>query len=194
MPEKARWFDMVSVSKFKKALQSIAGKAIQQSFFRFVNVAYLKNLLSCAGSFRNGGRYNLKNSFEVLYMAPDAQTAIEEAGLIDKFRLPPRILITLDVRLQSVLDLGERKIIEDSGIESERLFSTWRYPGDKESYTQTIGRLVYHSRRFEAIRYPSAKVRNKYNLAIFPERLKKSSVIKIYDPDKVIESILEGRE
>lgn len=136
----------------------------------------------------------MKNSFEVLYMAPDAQTAIEEAGLIDKFRLPPRILITLDVRLQSVLDLEERKIVEDSGIEFERLFSSWRYPGDKESYTQTIGRLVYHSRRFEAIRYPSARVRNKYNLAIFPERLRKSSVIKIYDPDKVIESILEGRE
>ncbi len=75
----------------------------------------------------------MKNSFEVLYMAPDAQMAIEEAGLIDKFRLPPRILITLDVRLQSVLDLEERKIIEDSGIEFERLFSIWRYPGDKES-------------------------------------------------------------
>lgn len=136
----------------------------------------------------------MKNSFEVLYMAPDAQTAIEETGLIDKFRLPPRVLITLDVRLQSVLDLEERKIIEDSGIEFERLFSIWRYPSYKESYTQTIGRLVYHSRRFEAIRYPSAKVRNKYNLAIFPERLRKSSVIKIYDPDKVIASILEGQE
>ena len=185
---------MISVSKFKKVLQSMAGKAIQQSFFRFVNVAYLKNLLSCVGSFKNGGRYNLKNSFEVLYMAPDAQTAIAETGLIDKFKLPPRILITIDVSLQSILDLEERKIIEDLGIESERLFSNWRYPSHEESYTQTIGRLVYHSRRFEAIRYPSAKVRNKCNLAIFPERLKKTSVIKIYDPDKVIENILEGRE
>src|SRR3989338_91305 len=185
---------MVPVSRFKKVLQSIAGTAIQQSFFRFVNVAYLKNLLSCAGSFKNGGRYNLKNSFEVLYMAPDAQTAIEETGLIDKFQLPPRVLITVDVSLQSVLDLEDRKIVEDLGIESERLSSNWRYPSHEESYTQTIGRLVYHSRRFEAIWYPSAKVRNKYNLAIFPERLEKSSVIKIYDPDKVIENILEGRE
>jgi hypothetical protein len=127
-------------------------------------------------------------------MAPDAQTAIEEAGVIDKFKFPPRILITVDVILQSVLDLEEEKIVEDLGIDSERLFSNWRYPSNKESYTQKMGRLVHGSRRFEAIRYPSAKIGNKYNLAVFPERLKKASVIKIYDPDKVIENVLEGRD
>lgn len=104
---------MISISEFRKTLRSLEGKALRQSFYRLVNVAYIKNLLSCAGSFKNGGRYNLKNSFEVLYMASDGETAVQEAGLIDKFQLPPSVLITVDVNLQVVLDLGDQEIIRD---------------------------------------------------------------------------------
>lgn len=125
-------------------------------------------------------------------MASDGETAVQEAGLVDKFQLPPSILITVEVNLQLVLDFENPKTIEDLDIDYERLFSNWRYPSHKESYTQTIGRLVYESRRFEAIRYPSVRVKDKFNLAVFPQLLKKSSVIKIYDPDKVIENVLEG--
>ena len=141
---------------------------------------------------KNGGRYNIRNSFEVLYVAPDIQTAIKETRLVDKFKLPPSIIITIDVNLKSVLDLENKSNLAELGIASKQLFSNWRYPSREESYTQKIGRLVYESKKFEAIYYPSVKVKNKYNLAIFSERLKKKSHIKIYDPDKVIKNILEG--
>jgi hypothetical protein len=34
----------------------------------------------------------------------------------------------------------------------------------------------------------------RYNLAVFPERLLKNSKIKIYDPDKIIEQVIQGKQ
>jgi hypothetical protein len=38
----------------------------------------------------------------------------------------------------------------------------------------------------------STKVKGKYNLAIFPGRLKRGSHIKVYDPDKLLEQVIKG--
>ncbi len=82
---------------------------------------------------------------------------------------------------------------ELAGIDTNQLFSAWRIPMDKESYTQTLGRLIYESKKFEGIRYPSSKIKGKYNLALFPDRLKKGTSIKVYDPNKLVEQTNIGK-
>lgn len=183
---------MKSPKAIKDSLRSIQGVAIKRSFYRFIGIEYLKNLLGTIGSLK-GGRYNLKNTFEVLYMAPDPETAIAETIKFHNFRSPPKMIVTIDVHIQHILDLEDTQTIETLGIDTERLSTAWRIPSDKESYTQTLGCLIYKSKKFEGIHYPSAVVKDKHNLAIFPDRLKKGSEIKVYDPDKLIEQVLLGK-
>ncbi len=178
--------------EIKRILKSLQGITIDKSYYRFVGIEYINDLLSSVGSL-NGGRYNLKDAFEVLYMAPDTKTAITETAKSYNFRLPLKIIITIDVNVQTILDFKDKSNIKKLEIDTERLLEPWRYPGKKESYTQTLGRLIYESGRFEGIRYPSAKLQSRYNLAIFPDRMKENSKIKIYDPDKIIEQIIEGK-
>jgi len=66
-------------------------------------------------------------------------------------------------------------------------------PSDQEAYTQTLGRLIYESCRFEGIRYPFATVKQKWNLAIFPDRLKKQSEIHVYDSHKLVTQEIKGK-
>ncbi len=184
---------MKSQSEIKNTLKSLKGIAIQESFYRFVGIEYINDLLSSVGSWDRGGRYNLKKAFEVLYIAPDPQTAIEESIKPSNFKLPPKIIVTIDVNVQEIIDLEEEQIIEALGIDTNQLFSAWRIPMDKESYTQTLGCLIYESKKFEGIRYPSATIKDKYNLALFPDKLKKGTKIEIYDPDKLVEQIITGK-
>ncbi len=180
---------MYNPKRVGSILKKTAGIAIKKPYYRSTGIIYINSLISSIGSL-SGGRYNPKNSFEVLYISPDPATAIEECKKTGNFKIPPRIIITIEVNLQSVLDLEDPDIIKNFGIEEKKLLSPWRVPSYKESYTQTFGRLVYESKRFEGISYPSAKVDNKYNLAVFPDRLKKDSEIIIYDPDKTVESVI----
>ena len=181
---------MNSSKEIKQSLQTLSGIAIKKSFCRFVSVKYMNDLLSSVGSLKAGGRYNLKNKIEVLYMAPDLQTAIEEPIKPYPFKFPPKIIITIDVNVQEIVDLEDTQIMETLGIDPNQLFCAWRVPSNIESYTQTLGRLIYESKNFEGIRYPSASVKNKYNLAIFPDRLKKGSKISVYDPEKLVKQVI----
>lgn len=186
---------MKSPKEIKEALELLPGVTIRKSFYRFVSIEHMSDLMGSVGSLR-GGRYNLKKAFEVLYMAPDPETAIAETIKPHNFRFPPKMIITIDVKLQHVLDLGNKHTLEDLGINTDQLFCAWRIPTNKEAYTQTLGRLVYESYKFEGIRYPSVveKGKSKYNLAVFPGRLKKGSNIKVYDPEKLVEQVLSGKK
>jgi RES domain-containing protein len=174
-------------------LETLPGKPVKKPYYRLIGIKYLKNPLSALGSKLIGGRYNYIGTFEVLYVAPDAQTAVREIIKDFQFRFPPKSLITIEVDLRYIADLEDRRTIETLGIDRDELFSPWRKIQDidrKKAYTQTLGEAIYNSKRFEGIRYPSAKVRGKYNLAIFPDRLKEKSRIKVYDPDKLLEQVI----
>lgn len=183
---------MESPKAIKESLNFIQGTAIKRSFYRFIGIEYLKDLLGTIGALK-GGRYNLKNAFEVLYMAPDPETAIAETTKSHNFRFPPKMIVTIDINVQHILDIEDKQTINLLGIDPEKLFCAWRIPSNKESYTQILGYLIYESKKFEGIRYPSAVVKDKYNIAIFPDRLKKGSEVKVYDPDKLIEQVILGK-
>jgi RES domain-containing protein len=185
---------MKPIKEVREELRAIQTIRIKKNYYRLLGISYLSNLLSNLGSFKSGGRYNLQRAFGVLYLAPDPTTALEETvgrGFLP-LKFPPKVLITIDVDIQTVLDLGNKKTIKQLGIDPKRLIQPWRIPRDKESYTQTLGRLIYESRRFEGLLYPSAKVSDKFNIGIFTERLQKGSKILVYDPDKLYSEELKG--
>lgn len=186
---------MKDPDELNSVLKNLPGISIKKSYYRFIGIKYLKDPLSALGSKKNGGRYNFKDAFEVLYIAPDPQTAVQETLQNINFRFPPKAIITIDVEVQEIINLKDEKTINTLGIYTEKLHRPWRKFQDiegKESYTQTLGKSIYEAQKFEGIQYPSAKVKGKYNLAIFPERLKKGSLITVYDPDKLLEQYLKG--
>ena len=98
--------------KVRKILrESLQGKVIKKSYYRFISVEYMDRVLSSLGSL-HGGRYNPSDAFETLYMAADPQTAIIETVKSHHFRFPPKIIITIDVNLQSILDIEDAYVIE----------------------------------------------------------------------------------
>lgn len=174
-------------------LETLPEIPVKKPFYRLIGIKYLKNPLNALGSKFVGGRYNHIGTFEVLYVAPDPQTAVQETIKDFEFRFPPKSIITIEVDLQAIIDLEDSKTIEVLGIDRDRLFSPWRKIQDidqKKTYTQILGEAIYNARRFEGIRYPSAKVKGKYNLAIFPDRLKEKSSIRVYDPDRLLEQVI----
>jgi RES domain-containing protein len=186
---------MKPYDELQDILKKVPGIAIKKSFYRMIGVKYLKNPLSALGSKFTGGRYNYIGEFEVLYLAPNPQTALQEILKNINFRFPPKSLITIEVDTKCVLNFRAKKVISALGIEINRLFLPWRKIQDidqEKAYTQILGQVVYDSKIFEGIQYPSAKVKGKYNLAIFPDRLKKESSIKVYDPDKILEQAIVG--
>jgi RES domain-containing protein len=186
---------MKSYDELKDILEKAPGISIKKSYYRMIGVKYLKNPLSALGSKLTGGRYNYIGEFEVLYLAPNPQTALQETLKNINFRFPPKSLITIEVNTKYILNLRAKKVISTLGIEIEKLFLPWRKIQDldqEKAYTQILGQAVYDSKIFEGVQYPSAKVKGKYNLAIFPNRLRKESSIKVYDPDKILEQVIVG--
>jgi len=186
---------MKSPEEFKNILRQFPGISISTCFYRFMGIEYLKNPLSGLGSLKHGGRYNyFKDRFEVIYLAPDPKTASAESTRYELF-ITPRAMITIEIVLQKVIDLEDMKVINALGINKQELYCPWRKIQDideKKAYTQILGHMIYESKKLEAIRYPSVIDKGKYNLAVFPERLKMNSELKVYDPDRKIRQVIKG--
>jgi len=182
-----------SLKDFKNQLKIISGIPIKEPYYRYLGIQFLNNPLAAIQSKLNGGRYNYIGTFEALYMAPDPITAIKEGEKSFDFKFPPKAIITIEVEVKDIINLEEQETIKKLGIIKSNLLRPWRETQDifeKEAYTQIVGRLIYESHKFEGIRYPSAKVEGKYNLMLFPDRLKNISQTSVYDPDKILEKII----
>jgi len=118
----------MKLKEIRTVLQSLKSVAIEDSFSRSVGVKNINDLLSSMGSWMIGGRYNLKNRFEVLYMAPDPKTALEEVIKRYPFKIPPQVIITIDVTVQRILDMEDQYVLDMLGIDTTRLLSPWYYP------------------------------------------------------------------
>jgi RES domain-containing protein len=177
-------------------LPEIEPVPIKATYFRFIGLQYLQHPLSAIGSIIFGGRYNHKNSFETLYLAPNPEAAIKESTRGFSIKFPPKVLMSIDVTLGKVIDLGDQSVLDELKIRADDLVVAWRKCqniDDEEVLTQKLGQAIFRSGHFEAIRYPSAVIKKHYNLAVFPDRLLKDSKIRIYDPDKIIEQTIRGK-
>jgi RES domain-containing protein len=186
------------------ALGKIAGVPMHGPFSRAIGLQYLfpkptstphlnAQPLYGMGSKLYGGRYTPKNSFETVYIARDAITALSEvnaivtatAGVPVPLVTNPWVVITIGGMLTSVLDLTVHSTVHALGSSYQELTGAWRYvPGQSEEPpTHRLGRVCYKSKRFDGICFPSSKnPPHGLCVAIFPDRLKGSAYLEVYDP------------
>ena len=128
---------MPDTEKLALALRNLQPTSLTQTFFRIIHAKYAATALSAAGSYRFGGRYNPAGAFEVLYLAENPVTALEEVEALlrtnDDLRGvkgPPRIVLSVECTLQHVVQLDEANLrdldlsleeVTDSGIIDARL-------------------------------------------------------------------------
>lgn len=190
-----------SLAAFSAALKHVTPHAFTGPLFRFIGTRFIDSPLSSAGSRKRGGRFNPPDSFEALYTALSAETAMAERdGLLlsaPGVRLATQIgtgvLLRLECRLSAVLDLTDDAVRTKLDASLAVLLAPWlpwsahaaEDAVDTDSHvapTQRLGLAVFNSHRFEAIRAPSAKDAIGSCLVIFPERLRSRSRIAVDDP------------
>jgi len=140
-------------------------EAWEGTAYRFVTLQYAnrQDLLSGAGSRRNGARWNPPGEFNVIYGSLDPETAMAESlGTFSAFGVPPekarpRVFVAIQLKLQAVLDLTTAQAGATHRIEFKQLAKeNWQdlqNRGD-ESLSQAIGRTCWEL-RLEAILVPS---------------------------------------
>jgi RES domain-containing protein len=133
-----------------------------------------------------------------LYMAEDRETAFAEAhqiGASIKRQQPaaddprrPTVVVSVKVSLDSALDVSDPAVQAALGTDLGELLRPWRRAQCRGPVpTQQLGLATFASGRFQAIRYPSARLRGRCCLAIFTDRVVPPAYVEVYDPDRNID-------
>ena len=136
----------------------------------------------------------------MLYLADSPITGLQEVNAlfrIDAQLIPvrgaPRIVLSVDCRLSSVLDLRDAGTQRALSTNPQELTGLWvASPTDDPAPTQRLGGACHEHGAIEALLVPSARDPRATNLAVFPDRLKKTSLLRVYDEEGVIEARLPG--
>ena len=181
------------------AVQNLPRPPRQGLAFRFILARYAAAALSSIGSLRAGGRYNMRGEFEALYLASSPVTALREVevlvetadGLRD-VKGPPRILLSIEYDLQAVADLTDSAIQDRLGTSLPELCAPWRAlnAAGLPAATQVLGNVVHDLAVIEALRVPSARDPSIDNLVIFPDRLRSTSMVRVFDDSGLIDARL----
>ena len=111
-------------------MRAIPGAGLRGFFFRAIRLKYIATPLSALGSKLNGGRYNAPGSFEVFYLAPNAEVALRETQAVDPSGVPKRItpltLFTIDVELQYIVDLTNDAALRALNLSAASITHEWR--------------------------------------------------------------------
>jgi RES domain-containing protein len=177
--------------------EGVAYRAVDlEALFGFHrSVPYQQPLpLFSEGARQRGARYTPRGGPASLYLALDPQTAYAEANRVHTRAwmnvqtggapaLPPTVLISVQIRLQTVLDLtdtGIRKVLQTSTAE---LLRPWRLAMGRgiPVATQLLGQAVFDSGRYQALWYPSAQSTGAHCLVVFPERLAPPAYVETID-------------
>lgn len=186
---------MLSINQLNLAIESLPNISISGFAFRAVHIKYLNTCLSSIGSFKFGGRFNLPSNFEVLYLADHPITSLLEVEALVRTRTelkcflkPPQLLISIEYRLSAVLDLTDFNNQNTLNTNLQELTGNWRLMNalGQTAPTQSLGETAYNLQTIEALKVPSARDPNTYNLVIFPERLNPNSYLKVYDDSGTI--------
>jgi RES domain-containing protein len=177
-------------SALKKGLQrclpylaKYQGTVCRAVAMRYANTS---DLLTGEGAKLAGGRWNPVGHAAV-YTSLDPFAALAETlGTYGKYGIHfakrmPLVLIGIEVVLGLVLDLRDSRLRRRIGVTvADLLNDDWQSmdPAAQKAFTQAIGRLAGEL-QVEALLVPSARLKNRSNLVIFPEQLTSSSTVKI---------------
>jgi len=137
------------------------------------------DLLTGAGSKTAGARWNPPNSFRTVYASLEVETALDEALAHFRYyglslaKAMPRMIVSLEARIQRTLDLRDGPTRRLLGVSVRRMLTEpWReeQKRGREALTQAIGRLAYEV-DLEGLLVPSAARKGGSNLILFPANL-----------------------
>lgn len=134
--------------------------------YRLIHARYAGNALSSIGSLKFGGRYNPPQTFKALYLASNPVTDLQEvnalvqtaSGLLG-VKGPPRILLSVDYKLNAILDINNLDIQSALETSLPEIIEPWR-PINAQGIvapTQRLGAAVYGLQSIEALKVPSAR-------------------------------------
>jgi RES domain-containing protein len=178
----------LSQAAFARSFREIPGDELRGFFFRGIPLKYVATPLSALGSKISGGRYNAAGTFEVYYLAPNPEVALRETRAIDADSAPKRIapltLFSIDVELQSVVDLTKEETLRALDVKAAQLVVEWRVAvlNGQTPITHDIGAAARLA-NVEALIYPSARAPGAANLAVILGRLRRGSRLRINPPD-----------
>lgn len=190
--------------KGKRLAAKVAGLATlpcTATAFRLIHAKYVDTALASIGSYRFGGRYNPASAFEVLYLADSPLTALQEVELLIRrderlfaVKGSPRILLSVDVSLRRMLDLTDGRWQKALNTNLQELTGSWlaMNAAGHIAPTQTLGQVCYENGRIEALKVPSARDAQAFNLAVFPDRLAETSWLRVFDREGFIDAQLSG--
>ena len=185
---------MLKDKKLIQAVKKLSAYSVPISgdSFRLVALRYQDSLLSTIGSFKRGGRYNIAQQFEALYVSGSPITALKEirylintpAG-VSAYPTRPYILLSLQYQLHRVIDLTDSHIRNFLDTNVQELTGSWySFIEEEIAPTQQLGKIAYDL-GVQALKVPSSVdlENNGFNLVIFPENLPPNGFVEIYDPD-----------
>lgn len=181
-----------------ESFRSLPTTPLEQTFYRVIHAKYAASALATVGSLRHGGRYNPPDAFEVLYLADNPVTALEEVGALLRtaagltgLRGPPRIVLSVECRLRRAVRFG-RAALASLGLSREDVTEPWReiVRGGAIPITHVLGRLAFEREDLEAIVVPSARDPDRSNLVVFPAKLIEGSSIHVFDDSGIIDARL----
>ena len=181
------------------AVQELPADPLQGLAFRLILARYAATALSSIGSLRAGGRYNMRGEFEALYLASSPVTALREVEALVAtteglrgVKGPPRILLSIDYELEAVVDLTQPTAQQLLGSSLAELSAPWRTLNAAGTIapTQLLGSVVHELAVIEALRVPSARDPSTDNVVIFPDRLRSTSTVRVFDDSGLIDARL----
>lgn len=130
-----------------------------------------------AGSFQNGGRYNVAGLFGALYLGFDHETCQSEvsSGIVANVPLKKGVFSAWEysVSLQQVISLTDAAILAKLALtrdEITRPYDHWTASG--------IGEHLHKRGDVEALEAPSAHLETGRCLDIFLDRLQEPSIVR----------------
>jgi RES domain-containing protein len=180
-------------------LITLPTQPLTSTTYRLIPAKYAGSALSSIGSLKKGGRYNPKEAFEVLYLAESPITALQEVNIIKltdaallSTKSSPRILLSVEVTLQTVLSVADPQVQEALGTNLQELTGSWiaMNASGHMAPTQALGLEAYNHGSIEALRVPSAQDAKAINLAVFPDRIRTGSHLRVFDEDGLIDATI----
>jgi RES domain-containing protein len=167
--------------RLRSFLARCATTSWRGELFRSASPRYANkdDIVTGAGSKTAGGRWNPRASFHTVYASLDVETALAEALQHFRYygfplsRAMPRVIVSLEAKLERVLDLRDGDTRRTLGVSERRMLDEpWReeQKRGREALTQALGRLAFEA-DMQALLVASAARKGGSNLILFPANL-----------------------
>jgi RES domain-containing protein len=154
------------------------------------------DFLYAGGPVKLGGRFTPKGGAPSLYTGETENTARLEKrqaafGTVRKKQHGIEVAYALGATLRAVPDLTNSAVVDRLETSRNEIIEPWRYrPDGTTPPTHVLGVAVVGSKRFSAIRYPSAANPRGRCIVVFSELIQSGETIALIDQDSIFNQIM----